>query len=229
MAIHQLTFALPNGDIVTADINRTLAAGFTHRDRAIIDAHIAELEEIGVAPPPHIPLLFPVLPTLLTNSQDIAVLGDDTTPEIEFALFQSQGEIYVTVASDQTDRKMEADDIVVSKNICPKILGKAAWRLSDVRRHWDDIQLRSYSNGTLLQEGTLGMIRPPEDLMAFIAKHDGPEHEGRLILSGTVPTLATPSDAGAAIDLHMINPHTGQEIQHSYKVHPLKPDMRGGD
>jgi len=223
MAINNLSFDLPGGGQVTVPINRLVGAGMTNRDQALIDAHIAELQAQNIPPPPHIPFLFPAMPTLATNATDIAVLGDETMPEVEFALFRCAGVDYVTVASDQTDRILEQTHLLVSKNACPKILGAAAWPVSEIAAHWDEIKMRSTSDGRLLQEGSFAQFVSHADMLALVEKFDGPEHEGRILMSGTVPTLALPEKGRAAITLELLDPVLDRRLQHTYCVHPMTP------
>ena len=223
MAINNLSFDLPGGGQVAVAINRLIGAGMTNRDQSLIDAHIDELKAQNIPPPPHIPFLFPAMPTLATNATDIAVLGDETMPEVEFALLRCDGVDYVTVASDQTDRILEQTHLLVSKNACPKVLGSAVWPVSDVADHWDEIQMRSTSDGRLLQEGSFAQFIPHADMLALVARFDGPEHEGRVVMSGTVPTLALPDKGYAAISLELFDPVLDRRLQHTYQVHPMNP------
>lgn len=223
MAINSLNFSLPDGGAVTVEVNRLLGAGMTNRDQSLIDAHIAELAEQNIPPPPHIPFLFPAMPTLATNSTELAVLGDETMPEIEFALFRSGGVDYVTVASDQTDRVLEQTHLLVSKNACPKVLGAQAWPVSEVAGHWDEIQMRSTSDGVLLQEGSFAQFIPHADMLAFVTEFDGPEHEGRVVMSGTVPTMAVPHKGEATVVLELIDPVLERTLRHAYTVRPMAP------
>jgi hypothetical protein len=218
MAIQELRFSLPDEQLLVAPIARALAAGYTGRDQTLVQAHIDELAEQGIAPPPNVPMLFPLLPTLLTNADVIAVIGEDSTPEIEVALFRIGGTDYVTVASDQTDRVLEAQSITVSKNVCPKVVGKDAWAVADVRGHWESLTLTARCAGRLLQHGDLGMMMTPEDILAFVAEHDGEEAEGRMVLSGTVPTDEAPPAGETTIDLELKDPVLGRSIRHSYQL-----------
>ena len=163
------------------------------------------------------------MPTLATNATEIAVLGLDTTPELEFALFRSDGVDYVTVASDQTDRIVEQTHLLVSKNACPKVLGAEAWPVAEVLDHWDAIEIRSTCDGELLQEGSFGQFISHAEMLDFIAEHDGPEHEGRIVLSGTIPTLAVPPKGEATIVLELVDPVRGRRIEHPYTVRPMAP------
>lgn len=218
MAINTLAFDRPDGGQFYLRLSRVVAAGYTGRDNAMIQAHIDELEEQGIAPPASVPILFPVLPTLVTNSVEIAVVGENTTPEIEVAVFRADGVDYVTVASDQTDRVWEAVSITMSKNICPKIVGTTAWPVAEVAGHWDDLRLTARCGHETLQSGPLGLMLPLDDILAFVDSHDGPRREGRLVLSGTIPTDATPPKGNVRIELELNDPVLHRAIRHSYDL-----------
>lgn len=210
-----------NGGTTTVKLDSVVAAGYTGRDQRLVQEHVRELEEQGIAPPPHIPMLYPVMPTLVTNSDTIAVLGEDSTPEIEVAIIDLAGELYVTVASDHTDRKIEATSVPQSKNACPKIVGKRLWPLDEVLPHWDSLELSSSCAGRLLQKGTLQMLLPLDELLEFADVHAGRRHN-RMILSGTVPTLEVPARQGAKIELELHDPVREQSLEHEYTVHVMK-------
>lgn len=221
MAIQQLHFTMPDGRNLAAEINRAVAAGYTGRDQALVKAHIDELAEQGIAPPAHVPMLFPLMPTLITNAEEIAVVGDNSTPEIEIALFQSGGRTYLTVASDQTDRVVEAQDITLSKNVCPKIVGREAWALDEVADHVEALTLTARCGNLQLQHGALAMMMEPEAILAFVDRHDGPEREGRMVFSGTVPTDEQPPKGPVTISLELSDPVLNRDIQHSYRLNIL--------
>lgn len=183
---------------------------------------------LGVKPPPHVPMLYPLMPTLVTNAADIAVIGNDSTPEIEVVLFRTGGEDYLTVGSDHTDRRIEAVSALQGKNSCPKVVGTTAWLVSDVRDHWDALTLRCRCGDTLLQEGSLGHVMTYDDLMAFINQHDGNQAEGRLVFSGTVPTLARPPQGDVTIGLELTDPVLARSLTHNYRVHVLHEYFSAG-
>jgi hypothetical protein len=218
MAIQDLRFTLPDEQLLAAPIDRAIGAGYTGRDQSLVQAHIDELAEQGIAPPAHVPMLFPVLPTLVTNADTIAVIGTDSTPEIEVGLFRVDGIDYVTVASDQTDRVLEAQSITVSKNVCPKVVGCEAWPVAEVREHWEDLTLTARCGERQLQSGNLAMMMAPEDILAFVAEHDGDEAEGRMVFSGTVPTQEAPPPGDVTIDLELADPVLNRTIRHSYRL-----------
>ena len=174
---------------------------------------------LGVKPPPHVPMLYPLLPTLVTNASDIGVIGTNSTPEVEVVLFRTGGEDYLTVGSDHTDRRIEAVSALQGKNSCPKVVGTTAWLVGDVREHWDALTLRCRCGDTLLQEGSLAHVMTCDDLMAFVSQHDGNQAEGRLIFSGTVSTQARPPRGDVTIDLELADPVLARSLTHRYHVH----------
>lgn len=223
-----LTFGLADGSSLRLEVTRALAAGASGRDREKVQRHIAHLGTLGVKPPPHVPMLYPLLPTLVTNATDIAVIGNDSTPEVEVVLFRTGGVDYLTVGSDHTDRRIEAASALQGKNSCPKIVGTTAWRVSEVRDHWDALTLRCRGGDALLQEGSLAHVMAYDDLMAFVNEHDGDRSEGRLVFSGTVPILTRPPHGGVTIGLELDDPVLARSLTHSYRVHVRHEYFRAG-
>ena len=64
-------------------IDRLVIAGWTGRDVVALEHHIEELKAIGVQPPSKVPLYYRVAASLLTQSDAIEVVGDDTSGEAE--------------------------------------------------------------------------------------------------------------------------------------------------
>ncbi len=214
-----LRFSLPDGAHLDFEVRRALAAGASGRDAEKTRAHIARQAALGIKPPPHVPMLYPLMPTLVTNAGDVGVIGADSTPEVEVAVFHARGTDYLTVGSDHTDRRIEAASALAGKNSCPKIVGTTAWPVSAVRDHWDALQLLCTCGDTVLQDGTLAHIMTYDDLMTFVRAHDGDEAEGRIVFSGTVPTLARPPQGDATIALQLHDPVAGRSLMHTYRVH----------
>lgn len=214
-----LQFQLPDGASITLEVRRALAAGASGRDREKVQKHIAHMRTLGVKPPPHVPMLFPLMPTLVTNAADIGVIGADSTPEIEVVLFRTGGVDYLTVGSDHTDRRIEAASALQGKNSCPKVVATTAWPVREVLDHWDALQLRSRCGDTLLQEGALAHVMTYENLMAFVREQDGDQAEGRLVFSGTVPTRSAPPREDATIHLELTDPVMKRSLQHDYTAH----------
>jgi hypothetical protein len=143
--------------------------GFSGRDADEVAAHARELDEIGVATPAVVPF-FMVMPehVLVAAGSSVDVVSADTSGEAEPVLIRTaEGEQFVSVGSDHTDRAIEPTSILASKLACPKVLSNSAWRMDDVAERWDDLQLTGAVPGAQPhQRGTLAALRRPADLVA---------------------------------------------------------------
>jgi hypothetical protein len=180
----------PDGGELVAVPEIVVVGGYTGRDREAVAAHILELEELGVPAPATAPAFYAVSPDLLIQADRLVTTEAETSGEAEAALVVHDGEVYVAVASDHTDRSAERYDIAVSKRACPKVVGDAVWRLDDVVGRWDEIELRSWIGEDAelaYQDGVLGALLPPHELLDAIPWRDRPA--SFVVLCGTLPTL----------------------------------------
>ena len=214
-----LSFETPAGP-VAATVRRVLAAGYTGRTRHLVEAHIEELKEIGIPAPPHVPMLFPIIPGLLSQSTETQVLGAETSPEVEYVVFRQDGRDYVTVGSDQTDSIMEAQNAPIAKNMCLKSIAPGAWPLEELLDHWDRLELSLVCDGKVMQQGKVEQMMTPAQLQEFVAEHDGNDHEGRMIFSGTLEMHGRCPREKAEMTIRLYDPVLDRAIVHSYTVEP---------
>jgi len=209
---------------ISAEINDLIIAGWTGRDSASVEHHIAELEAIGVARPRTIPCFYRCGVNLLTTSQQIDVTGNDSSGEIEFVLISLPQGLMVGVGSDHTDRKVEAYGVTVSKQMCPKPIGETLWSFHDVQEHWDELILRSFvhrdGQRLLYQEGAVTRMLPPKDLLSRLTGDDMTLPAGTAMYCGTMPLLQ-PSGPSKRFELELEDPVRCRTIKHSYKVRTL--------
>ena len=168
-----------------------VVAGYTGRDAAAVQHHIDELAAIGVAPPPEVPMFYPVDPDTVTTDADLEVTGTETSGEIEPLYIRHRGRYYLGIASDHTDRQVETIDIAESKRVCPKPVGAVVVPVEDLATLSLDAALaRSWVDGQLYQEGTLDGLRTPADVVARLLSHRPDIGDGDFIcLGGTLPLL----------------------------------------
>ena len=197
-----------------------IVAGYTARDRDAIREHILELEELGVEAPPTVPTFYAVPPQQLIQSSALLTTGIATSGEAEAALIVDHGQVFVTICSDHTDRAAERFDIALSKLCCQKVVGSSAWRLDDVVGQWDGLELRSWigADGTPYQDGELGTLLPPLELLAAIPWRTEPR--SFVVLCGTVPTLCgiQPSPRFRA---ELFDPAAGRRLGLEYSIEAL--------
>jgi len=208
----------------TYNIDKLVIAGWTGRDVAALEHHIEELKAIGVEPPSKVPLYYRVATSLLTQSDAIEVVGDDTSGEAEPVLVGTPDRLWVTIGADHTDRKLEAYGIAQSKQVCPKVLGRTAWRFEEVEPHWDEIILRSFieegGRKVPYQEGLLAKMRLPRDLIAGWNAGSKRLPTGVALFCGTIPVIGG-IRSSSRFDMELDDPVLGRKIEHAYIVQAL--------
>lgn len=206
-----------------AEIENLVIAGWTGRDAAAVEQHIRELAEIGVKRPSRTPIFYRAAVALLTTSGAIQVAGGDSSGEVEFVLLSLGDGLWVGVGSDHTDRKVEAIDVTVSKQMCAKVIGPEVWRYEDVAPHWDRLVLRSWAHiagkRTLYQEGAVSGMRHPDEIVRL--------YNGMAALpAGTAMFGGTHAVHGgvrpaAQFDIELDDPVLGRKLTHAYRIESL--------
>ena len=124
--------------------SRMVNAGYVGRNQEEVRRHIEELATKGIPGPKTTPTLYPVICRMLITDDEIEVYGHETSGEVEYVLLvENENTIYVGLGSDHTDRLLEESDIPRAKQICPNIISRTIWKLSEIEDHWDDLILKS--------------------------------------------------------------------------------------
>lgn len=208
-----------SGNRIEVNVEAVIIAGFTGRDQLQVQAHVAELAAEGITVPERVPSFYLAPPYMLLQDDEIVTTHEQTSGEAEIALIFDQGDVYLTTASDHTDRAAETLDIAVSKVACPKIIASEAWRIEDVRDQWDELLLRSWiienGNRVLYQEGTAAELLPPDELLEMTPFKRRPS--SFVLLTGTLPAIGGIRGSGQFwAELH--DPVTGNIIQLDYTI-----------
>lgn len=162
-------------------------AGYTGRDRVLVQAHIDELAHEGIPPPPEVPMYYRMPVSLLTTAPRIEVPSKQSCGECEPVVIGVGGSLYLGVGSDHTARDVEREDIAKSKRICPKPIGSTVARLSALGPELDAIAIESAMDGEPYQRGTLAAITPLNELLdGFRARSASTPF---VLFCGTVPLL----------------------------------------
>jgi uncharacterized protein DUF2848 len=203
--------------------------GWASRDLEAVRQHAAELAHMGVPAPTRVPIYFPLTASAAVTAERIEVLGGETSGEIEYVLlFAPDGEVYVTVASDHSDRAVERHGIQLSKQLCPDVLAAEAWPYAEVTAHWDELVLRCWAtrNGhrQLYQEAALADLLSAEDWLRTLDQ-DHLRRPGLVFLSGTPPTLGG-LVYGDRFDIELQDPVLERVIRHTYSVDVLGPGVQ---
>ncbi|MFT4729387.1 MAG: hypothetical protein ACI9UN_003905 [Granulosicoccus sp.] len=200
-------------------IDQLIVAGWTGRDSHAVNHHIKELGQLGIAPPSAVPLYYRVSDSLLTQSPNIQVLGSASSGEVEPLILRQQDRWYLGLASDHTDRELEAHSVAASKQACVKPVAMQVWELDTVSNHLDDILIRcsikENNEIVLYQSGSLAALQPLQTLI-----NDANLSDNAAMLCGT---LAAIESVRPATEYHMEldDPVLNRRITLKYKVSVL--------
>ncbi len=211
-------------EVRTVFIEDLLIAGWAGRDQAALEAHIAELEALGVPRPAETPTFYRLAAGLLTTDAAIQVSGDATSGEAEAVLFALDDGLWVGLGSDHTDREAETQGVTLAKQLCAKPLAKSLWRFADVAGHWDRLVLRCHAvkDGArrLYQEGEVAGLLRPEALIERLTGGGGALPTGSAMFCGTLAVIGAIAPADA-YELELDDPVLGRKIGHRYAVRTL--------
>jgi hypothetical protein len=202
--------------------------GWASRDLAAVQRHAEELASMGVAAPSRVPIYFPLSINLASTTDRVQVLGAETSGEVEFALLIGPEDgVYVTVASDHSDRAFERFGIQLSKQLYPDVLATEVWPYVEVHPHWDALVLRAWAidhgERRLYQQAELAELVSADDWLERLAADDlCVRRPGLVFLSGTPPTLGG-LVFGEAFEMELEDPVLGRRIRHRYDVEVLGP------
>ncbi len=215
-------------------VQRVINAGYAGRDQQAVLAHIAELQREGVAPPPAVPMFYPLSSSNVTTADQIEVCGGETSGEAEYVLLLHQREIFIAVGSDHTDRELERTSVLKSKQICANVLSPQVWRFGEVRQRWDSLLLRSWARephrqqDLLYQEAPLSTLLRPEDLLERVqSRLRSRAEDGVVIYSGTVPLKAGSPIYADHFRAELIDTELQRRLTCAYRV--VRLDTMGSD
>lgn len=208
-----------SGQTLELNVQHLYVAGWTGRNREAVDHHIQELADIGIKPPSAVPLYYRVSNDLLTQSPHIEVLGEATSGEAEPFLIQQNGQIWIGLASDHTDRELEAYSVAASKQACAKPVSSALWTYSSVEDHVDALTLsctiEEDGDWVIYQVGSLANISPLATLMSASGFGDN-----AAMLCGTLSAKGGVRTA-QHYKMELSDPVLNRTLQLEYKVDPL--------
>jgi hypothetical protein len=205
------------------EVSELVIAGWTARNVEAMEAHIAELEAIGVTRPKRTPTYYRNARSLLTTDEEIEVVGDGSSGEVEFVLLMLEDGPHIGLGSDHTDREVEKTGVTISKQLCPKPICNDVWKYADVADHWDRLVLRSFAvtggERTLYQEGPVTTMRAPLDLLDDYL-------QGRTVPAGLVMYCGTLAVHGAVraaerFEIELEDPVLGRRLEHVYGARQL--------
>jgi hypothetical protein len=205
------------------DIRHLIVAGWTGRDQGALEAHIRELEALGIARPKTTPIFYRVAASLLTTAGTIEVIGADSSGEVECIVYALGEGLWLGLGSDHTDRKAEAIGVTLSKQMCAKPVGPHLWRMSEIAPHWEKLVLRSFvtraGRRRLYQEGPVTTMRPPGELIRLYTG-GGELPTGTAMFCGTLAVHGG-IEGGERFEMELEDPVLGRKLTHAYRIEQL--------
>lgn len=206
-----------DGSRMAIPVHTAIVAGWTGRDRAGVERHVAELEALGVPRPSSTPVFYRVSASRLTTATQIESTAA-SSGEVEVVLLRHDGRLYVGVGSDHTDREVETYGVAVAKQLCDKPLAPEFWLYDEVEAHWDQLATRSWIDEDILyQEGTLDGLLPPDELLRLA---EPPLADGTVMFCGTFAAIGGIRSA-RAFRYELADPVLGRTIRGGYEMRTL--------
>jgi Protein of unknown function (DUF2848) len=205
-------------------VRRVVNGGYTGRDRAHVQAHIDEMKVLDLPTPKTTPTIYFLSSDRVSTAKTIEVQSGSTSGEVEPVLVWHEGQIYVTVGSDHTDRHLESFDIPASKQCYPNLLAEEVWPLEEVRERWDSLTITCHvekdGQRSLYQRGSL------EDMLPFSywvdrLQNEYPPLADTVFFAGTVPTADGGLVYADTYEVALEDPIRGRVITHVYRVNRL--------
>jgi Protein of unknown function (DUF2848) len=210
----------------TLEVERAIIAGWTSRDQAAVELHIKELEELGVKRPPHTPCYYPVSVSRLTHDSSVEMLGEDSSGEVEFVMLKHQGQLWIGLGSDHTDRKVESYDVAVSKQVCDKPIADQLWRFTDIQEHWDQLTMSSYivvnNERVLYQRGCVNEMLHPLDLIERYEKTMQQTFSDHCVMFGGTFAAIGGIQQSLSFEFELNDPVLNRSINHCYQTNTIK-------
>jgi len=157
----------------------------------------------------------------VTNSGVIEADPRHSSGEVEMIAVGLEDGLWIGVGSDHTDRLIEREDVLRSKQACPKPVASELWALDEVLPHWDQLVIRSRIKAgdawLTYQEGRLSVLLPLDRLLVAYAGKSKGLAVGEIMFCGTVPaTIPRMGTPDFAFECH--DPMLGRAIDHQYRV-----------
>lgn len=222
-----LYFSLQNQPSIEIRNPQCIIAGWAGRDITAIEHHIEELAALGVPRPSDVPLFYRITTNQLSQNPYVEVVGKNSSGEAEVLIFNHHGELFISLASDHTDRNLESYSVALSKQVCVKPIATTAWLYSEVANHWDQLQLKAWieENGKNIpyQNGELSSLLHPLELIEKFF-HTPVMPEGYVMTCGTVATIGGIKSA-STFKMQLYDPVLNRTIEHKYIIKELPEVM----
>jgi hypothetical protein len=210
------------------NVARMYNFGSATRDPNTATAHQQEVAKSGIyiALDVPAPRIYPIAPHALTSEDTLGVQCDQTSGEVEIVMVVSD-QLYVGVGSDHTDRAIETQSILASKQACANHLAPTLWPYNEIRDHWDDCVMRSWVDGRLYQDVSVSAFLEPEAMIALLRERVSNVPEKDIVVySGTIVSVDKKLGFGHQWRYQMEDPISKRTIDAQYNVTNLLDEVK---
>lgn len=208
----------------TCTPDAVVIAGFTGRDQTVVEAHLKELEALGIPTPSAVPTFYGIPTDLLGQDGVIATVHEETSGEVEVVIVADNDDVYLALGSDHTDRSAEAFDIGISKGLCSKPMSTRAWPFDLVADGLDDMVIRSWifegGEEVPYQEGHLSEVLPLPEMLGQVPFQTRPHTF--VLFTGTIPVIGG-IRGSKSFRAELFDPHSRRSLTLAYQI-----DVQGG-
>lgn len=217
---------------ISFDFVRCYNLGFTMRDAEKMQRHLEECYALGVKELicDRPPLVMPISPWAVLTDARIAVQRPKTSGEVEIVtVADDEGQIYVGVGSDHTDRPLENIDIPWAKQVAPNVVAPTLWRWDDVKDHWDQVRMSctvvDHGETVEYQDASVAEFWTPAEMLNGTRESVVHVPGAIILFSGTVVTLEEKLRFAEKWTIRMSDPVLGREISHTYDIEVLATEV----
>ncbi|GAB3463016.1 DUF2848 family protein [Actinophytocola sediminis] len=216
--------------LLTVTPARVYNLGSATVDASAAVAHQEEVADVGVRIAFDIPAprIYPMAVNSVTTDTAIGVHSADTSGEAELVLVVREGELYLGVGSDHTDRELERQSIIWSKQYCPSVLGQRVWRWADIESAWSRLILESTVDGELYQRSPAAVFLPPPTILGILAERVTSLPDSYLVYCGTYTSIDRRIRFGGNWSVTLRDPDTGARLDLAYEVTDLLAEIEPG-
>lgn len=221
--MNTLKFDIPSTEKTISLSNYTLIiAGFTGSNTEKVKEHLDELQKQGITIPDEVPTFYRIPSENATQSEEISVVGTETSGEIEPVLLVKGGSYFISLGSDHTDREIEMKNIARSKASCQKPISRTAVPLEELALAWDHLELSSEvsESGKWVpyQIGKCLDLTHPLKLAGLLQKSLGRVPANAVIFLGTIPIIGGKFRFSEEFRGTLTNPESNLKLSVHYRV-----------
>ncbi|MFD5824129.1 DUF2848 family protein [Lentzea sp. NPDC060358] len=193
-------------------------------------AHQQEVADVGVRIAFDIPAprIYPMSVNSVTTDDRIGVHSATTSGEVELVLVVHEGEVFLGVGSDHTDRVLEKHSIIWAKQYCPSVLGRRVWRWSEIAPRWEHLVLECTVDGELYQRVNASVFLPPDRIVEILTERVGSLPSSYLVYCGTYTSVDNTIRYGSAWTGSLRDPGTAEALEVVYETVDLLAEINDG-